>query len=907
MTFDGKNWNIHPLPNKSIVRAIEVGPDNRLYVGGQDELGYFSPNKTGLLQFHSLKGLIPKTENSFTDVWEIAFFGGKTFFQTSTKIFEIEAQNCTVYKSTHWQYLAQIGNKLIAQDYKKGLVTLQNKTWIPILDNVLLPDDYFITASAQIGKDSLFLATRKNGIFILSNNSLQSLKSPFLNQIASKYISGITKVTKDHIAVTTNLNGCYIIDKQGNLIQSFSTKEGLQNNNILEVFLDRERNIWLGLDNGIDFIAYNNAVKLILPDYENEGSGYASIIHNNELFVGTSNGLYSVPLYNQPDLSFVKGAFKAVQNTNGQVWNLSNVNGELLLGHHDGSFVVKNGAAKTIDNSTGFWNFFPFSGTIPSPLVAAGTYQGINFYQYQNGQFINKNVQANFESARFIVKDGNAIWASHPYKGVFKVSVTEGKAPVVKQYSAFENVKSINDNYIFKVKGRILLTTSTGVYEYDNVKDRFEPSPFYNGIFGAKTIRYLKEDSDGNLWFVFNKSMGVVDFSKAQPQIIYLPELTNKLVDGFETIHAVNRNNVFIGREKGFYHINFEQYKKNNYPLQVQIRMVKVLGKSDSLLFGGYSNEVNPANNQAQKSPVNINHAWNSIHFEFASPAFAQRSTIEYSFYLIGFDKKWSPFLGKTEKEYTNLPAGNYTFQVKARNNLGSESGISSFSFTVLPPWYQTGWVYFLLAVLIFSAAYLFYRRQKEKFRVQRVKYEEEQKRLQYLHQLELEKNEKEIIKLQNEKLEIEIAHKNTELASSAMHLLQKGELLTNLKDELKRLSKNTKEEKTIDQYKKIIRILSEDDRVEQDWKHFAHHFDAVHSNFLMALKKKHPSLSPNQLKLCAHLRMNLTSKEIAQLLNISVRGVEISRYRLRKKLEINPEANLLDYLMSIQTEATAH
>ena len=166
-----------------------------------------------------------------------------------------------------------------------------------------------------------------------------------------------------------------------------------------------------------------------------------------------------------------------------------------------------------------------------------------------------------------------------------------------------------------------------------------------------------------------------------------------------------------------------------------------------------------------------------------------------------------------------------------------------------------------------------------------------------------MEKNEKEIIKLRNEKLEIELATKDTELASSAMHLLQKGELLTNLKDELKRLTKTSDDEKTIEQYKKIIKILGEDNKFDKDWDHFAQYFDKVHSDFTIALKKKHSNLTPNELKLSTHLRMNLSTKEIAQLMNISVRGVEIGRYRLRKKLQLPTEVNLFDYLIDLHSE----
>ena len=96
---------------------------------------------------------------------------------------------------------------------------------------------------------------------------------------------------------------------------------------------------------------------------------------------------------------------------------------------------------------------------------------------------------------------------------------------------------------------------------------------------------------------------------------------------------------------------------------------------------------------------------------------------------------------------------------------------------------------------------------------------------------------------------------------------------------------------------------LEEENKMDKDWEQFAVHFDKVHSDFLRILKSAYPSLSAHEMKLCAYLRMNLSSKEIAQLENISTRGVEISRYRLRKKLKIATETNLFDFLMELHAK----
>lgn len=268
---------------------------------------------------------------------------------------------------------------------------------------------------------------------------------------------------------------------------------------------------------------------------------------------------------------------------------------------------------------------------------------------------------------------------------------------------------------------------------------------------------------------------------------------------------------------------------------------------------------------------------------------------------LEGFDKKWSPWSDRTERDYANLRYGKYVFKVKARNNLGNESPVEQFEFTIAPPWYLSTFAYIAYFILSVLFAYLIKIRVDRRLKKQQQKHKEEQERLKRLHQLEMEKSEKEIVKLRNEKLESEIEFKNQQLAASAMHVVQKGELLKKIKAELQKLVKNNKKEEDVDGLKRIMKLLAEEERMNEDWEQFSVHFNKVHGDFLIALKEKYPQLSAHELKLCAYLRMNLASKEIAQLMNISVRGVEISRYRLRKKLNIPTEVNLFEFMLELQ------
>jgi DNA-binding CsgD family transcriptional regulator len=161
------------------------------------------------------------------------------------------------------------------------------------------------------------------------------------------------------------------------------------------------------------------------------------------------------------------------------------------------------------------------------------------------------------------------------------------------------------------------------------------------------------------------------------------------------------------------------------------------------------------------------------------------------------------------------------------------------------------------------------------------------------VHQLELEKNEKEIMRLQNEQLINEMMFKNKELAETGMHLVERSDALIKVREELQKLYKNTKENHDI---KKTLQMLNDIEKNNANWEKFATHFDEINDNFLKNLKTGYPGLTNNDLKLCTYLQLNLASKEIAQMMNISTRGIEISRYRLRKKLGIPTETTLSEF-----------
>jgi ligand-binding sensor domain-containing protein/DNA-binding CsgD family transcriptional regulator len=908
LVFDGAYWQLYPLPNKTIVRSIEFGRDKKLYAGGQDELGYFAPDKNGMLAFTSLKNLLPKADQNFSDIWDIVSYGDDVFFRSHDKIFRYSNNKITIYNSSSWLFLGLYQDQLIAHDEQKGVLIFKNGSWQTFIEKKQLPSGFYITNVCRFGENSSLVTTAKNGIFMLTGNQLKYWKLSGFDIGNQQAFSAALAIGDDNYLVSTYTNGIYQVNGNGTVIEKISKKEGLQNTNVRCMFMDVNHNIWLGLDNGIDFIAFNNAVKHVNPLVFKDGSGFSMIKYKNDLYFSMSTGIYQLPVDNITDLSYTRNNFKVLAD--GLSWHLSAINDDLLAGRDDGLFRIADSKLIPVYNATGFWLFEPLLNTPGTNLIAAGNYYGVRLFERTGTGLTDKgNIGKYYESARFLAIDvENNIWTSHPTRGIYKIRPDNLQ---VKAYTKAQGLPSTLNNFIFKIKNRVVAATEKGVYEYNGTTDKFEPSEAFKSIFGKRGLRYLKEDPAGNIWFVQDKSLGVVDYSTAKPTIIYIPELTNKILSGFENVYPINDNNVFVGSENGYYHINYAKYKQNIHPLSVYIRKVKAIAGTDSLLFGGYFGLVNDDNRQSAVNTRSLSYLWNSLHFEYSSPIFEGQSNVTYSYYLDGFDKEWSEWSKKTEKDYTNLSAGTYTFMVKARNHQNNESPVNVYTFTISPPWYQTIWAYLVYVALFAYLLYFVYKQQEQRhirnqekeLLIQRQKNEEEQKQMAYLHQLELEISEKEVVKLKNEKLETEIEYKNNELASAAMSVVQKKEFLLKVKDELQRINKSGKEVVETVEIKKILRLLSEEKKINEEWEQFSLHFNKVHADFLTVIKDRYPSINQQELKLCAYLIMNLSSKEIAQLMAISVRGVEISRYRLRKKLQIPTEINLFEFLFEIQRE----
>ena len=890
LIYDGTRWLKHPVPNGTIVRSIRFGADGILYAGAQNELGRFQPDARGILRYVSLKDKLPKEVLNFADVWDIEVVGEVIFFRTDRAIFAYRDGTFTAHRTPNvWLSIFVHQGALLAQDSERGILRFDNNNWKSYIPKEKLPPSFVITeAMLHQGDSTTLLSTVRSGLFTLSRTTMTPLSVP--GAPLKTHFTTLTAGKEGSFYVGTYTNGIYHLSSNGTLLEHINEKYGLTNNTVRCLYEDANGTLWAGLDNGISSIALTNGISHINPPAFNNGAGYSAHLLNNQFYFALSTGLQRITFDKSTDLPRLSSLMTELND--GQTWQVSSVGGRILVGKDDGFWEVTSNTPKNLDTKTGYWVCRRLGD---SDTLVVGNYTGIVFFRISPTGISYLSSFAGFsESSRYLETEGADVWVSHPYRGLFRLDT---RSRTVKRYGAQHGLPDDLENYVFKLKNKVVIATLKGIYEHDPKADRFVRSPQYREIFGELPLRYLKEDKLGNIWFVREKSLGVAGVNNKKPVLRYIPEINSKMLSGFEEIYAYDSRNVLVAAEKGFYHINYPNYLSHLRPFEAYLASVSAVGNTDTTFWGGFG---------SSPSVEKIGYAFNSLHLTFASTTL---EPMEYSYQLDGFEKEWHHWTTRNEKDYTNLPEGTYTFRLKARRSPSDESAVSEFRFRIAPPWYRAWWaygIYFLLAAaLLFGLYRLLERRQQQRQeeaqRAQQQKFEIAQKQLRYEHQIALEKKAREVIQLQNERLQTDLERKNTDLATMATNLVQKKEFIQKMTEELNRLASADKGAISPPELKKLLRSLTSDEKLDKEWEQFSIHFDKVHSGFLLLLKETYPELNTHDLKLCAYLRMNLSSKEMAKLMSISVRGVEIGRYRLRKKLNLAPKEDLFQFLLNTE------
>ncbi len=263
-----------------------------------------------------------------------------------------------------------------------------------------------------------------------------------------------------------------------------------------------------------------------------------------------------------------------------------------------------------------------------------------------------------------------------------------------------------------------------------------------------------------------------------------------------------------------------------------------------------------------------------------------------------GLDKVWSEPVGSSQVTYNYMPYGKYNLQVEVLSKSGFKLDEISYRFEVRPPFYLSNTAKIVYVILFLLFIYGIYLYLKHIFWIKKEKIHSEQEEIR---KKEIEKREQQIMALEKEKLESELTLKSKELAESTMTIIKKNEMLVNIKEEVMTQKNMLGSQYPNKYYERLIRLLDENLSSEDDWVIFRANFDRIHENFFRNLHVKYPELTSNDLRFCAYLRLNLSSKDIAHLMNISLKGVEVGRYRIRKKIGLPSSKSLTEFMIEFK------
>ena len=752
LEFDGAEWRLYQMPNKSVVRSLANGENGKIYVGAQGELGYFLPDSSGRLTFHSLMDFVPEDAKDFSDVWNIFVSGSKVYFNVAKYIliWDIQKKEFKIVKGENsFHAMFMVSGRIYVREWKRGLEVLNADSLTLLKGGEKFADERIYVMLPFPGEDGIILiVTRTMGLFKYDGNNFISFKTEADKFIKENliYLPGVI-LSDANILLGTSNGGAVIIDSTGKEVRRYNTENGINNNTVFYTYQDRSGAIWLALDNGISRIDY--ASPLTYFDPRNNFSALTNDIirYDGILYAATSDGVY----YLNPQTSI----FHRLKNSDNQSWTFLKTGNELLVGTFDGLFKVDNERLSPIRKTLG--NEYKVHILKQSLLNPNRIYVGANglwsILKNGNGWIDEGPILKLTDQVTSIVEDKDGkLWMGTNASGVYRITLRkDGKTilhnPVIEH---FETKNGLPEGllYVNKFNGKDYFESTDKVYKFDENKkifyfDNSDQIVSVLNYYNKKGLYFDNEDSSRHIW-ISAKHEVVMGTPQPDGSYKWLTTPFKRFADeqiGY--IYPENNGVVWFSTASCIIKYDFTKKNSNITEFSTLVRRVEV-GVDSTIYFGGMiSSRILP----------DITYNYNSLKFIFSATSYEGKNTNQYKTFLKGFDDEWSSWSTVNTKEYTNLSPGRYVFNVLAKNILGTEDSTGTYSFEILPPWYRTWWAYIFyllfLAVIIFLVD-RFQRRRLVKKEHERAETERKTKELEEARQLQLSMLPREVPKLPN-------------------------------------------------------------------------------------------------------------------------------------------------------------
>ncbi len=892
LQFDGSSWETHKMPENKLVRSLMAGKDNRIYVGSFEEFGFFEKNDKGQMHYTSVSSKLKGYKMQNDEIWNILDYNGTIIFQSFTSYFtykdgEVKGIRCPLSFLFFSIYNQQIYTH--TEQYGFSSLNAANNSFFGIGNSMLKSP---VIAVLKFDAANALLVTKSDGLFLYSGTNITRFATDADAEIKKAEINHAVISPDGLILLGTILNGVTAINHKGQKLWTLNTSNVLQNNTVLGMACDHDNNLWLALDKGIAYLQLNSSIRYIHSFTPSVGAIYAVSYHAPELLIGTNQGLYKTEL--NVDKKMIRNV-QLEQKIKGQVWNLNRFDNQVLCGNNEETFDVSSRGTSILSPVKG--GICVKQGVIHGKeVLVQGTYTQLCIYEKVNGRWKFTHTVDNFVNpVRYIEIDyTGVIWASHLHQGLYAIQLSTDLKKI-EHISTFKTLDQ-KHNYpinVFMVNNRVVFTDNTGFYTYDDIQKKIIPYKELNQGLGYFSHAYRICRFNGDLyWFIRDGEAALVQVKSPGTRLIDVvqyAQFLNQTVDDYQNIIPISDEECLFTLENGLalYHLN----QNDNKIAQTKLQL-KSIQTSNNV-----SKEVTFLPLSAEETPETP-FSRNNLIFSVFYPQYSNLNNICYRYKLEGLDKVWSEPTNSSQKEYKYLPHGEYTLQVEVLTISGIKLSELSFTFEVAPPFYWSVTARILYIILILMIGYGIYRyilrlihQKKEKVLLEQVE----------IRRREIEKREQQIYALQNEKLESELKLKSKELAESTMTIIKKNEILVTIKEEVINQKNALGTQYPNKYYDKLIRLLDENLSSEDDWAIFQTNFDRIHENFFRNLHSTYPELTSNDLRFCAYLRLNLSSKDIAHLMNISLKGVEVGRYRIRKKIGIPSTKSLTEFMIEFK------
>ncbi len=857
--YNGISSRIFSMPYKQGVRSVYVNAEGRIYTGSFEDFGYWEEDGESNLSYRSLARSIDVNKND--EIWNIYEYDNIIYFQSFTAIYKFDQNEIKKIPSPSIMlFMFPVESGFIVQVLGTGLFKFDGNAF------------QFIKGSESFGElkvhalicrkpDEYWICTSNNGIFVYDGKTFKPQKSAISDFLKEGTCNAGLAINDSLIVFGTILKGIVFCDGKGNMKKAYDYSNGLNNNTVLSLYRDYQNGLWIGLDEGVNYINVFSPETLYANFTGNLGTIYTAVKNKDLLYLGTNHGLFVA------DISRTNGSYsfsnlRIIPNTQGQVWKLALYNDQILCGLNDGTFLLDNGRFRKISDVTGGWAMRQYNN-----ILLEGTYTGIiSFGLDRNGKWSYRNrIKGYIEPSRYIEVDYKGyVWATHPQKGIYRLELNEAVDTILNTLYFSSIADTLNKVALSMINNQVVFLTSEYIYAFDYEKKTFYPLKSLEPGLGeyikaTQIIPYQKN----SYWFILGNRIALFDISRdleARKMLEFYHKYA-ELPGREQEIISLDTKTLLIPTRQAFTTFDITMLGK-----PVPVQSIRI----DHLYFSGKSTgrTINP-----EKTPdISIPNKENNLAVYLANPAGYDNEDLEYMYRIIELGEKWHTTMFDNFS-FLNLKFGSYHLQVRT----SSGEKISEVDFRIRRPGYLSSIslaMYLVILVLLVLAGVKIFRLELNRHR----------KLIEY----EVGKN----------RLENELDSKSYELMLTMRYLMEKNEIMTELNEQIIQLKAQSS--------KLPVKIVREMERVinsglnsqTEEWKSAMNSLKLSQQGFFKRLLDKYPNLTPNDLRLCSYLRMNFSTKEIAKLLNISGRAVEISRYRLRRKMNLSHTVNLTEYLI---------